>query len=89
MVIRWVADHPVESIIISIIYTVVCLALSAMLLIMVAIKTAPSVPCPKLTDMEMEEVKSVHRFHGIMASEEDEWGRWWFTRDGEKCWIRR
>ena len=76
-------------IIISLIYIVVCLILSGVFMFQMAMEKALVVPCPRLSDEEREEVKSIHKFHGIMASEEDEWGREFFYRDNKKCWIDR
>ncbi len=42
-----------------------------------------------LTEAERDEARAMHRYHGIIVSYVDEWGREWFIREGQKCWINR
>jgi len=32
-------------------------------------------------------INRIHKYHGIGASIEDEFGNWWFIRNGKKCFI--
>jgi hypothetical protein len=48
-----------------------------------------SIEVPKLSVAERIDIEKIHNYHGIIASESDMLGRWWFYRDGDKCWIGR
>lgn len=42
---------------------------------------------PPMTEMERDETRAMHKYHGIIVSYVDEDGKEWFMRNGERCWI--